>query len=183
MKIKISALVLLMSLSLMNCGNDDGGDAPSNADFTYEGQNYSFNSGYSVDGVEPAFGYYYTDFVLGTSSFTLNESVLPTVAISDFEMTDAILYVNLLNEGESFETGTYVFSNTEMPKYFEFGYIRLPGEDTFFDLEDDYLFINGGTVTVSGAPSNYSLVFNVTIAGGQNVSFTYNSNLVYLDAF
>ncbi len=174
-----------MSLSLVSCGNeDDGGSPPAIVDFTYEGKSYTFNSGYSVDGVEPNFGYYYTDFILGTSSFTLNEFVLPTVAVGDFQMTEAILYVSLLNEGDSFETGTYVFSTTELPKYFDFCYIRLPGENNSFDLVDDlYLFINSGSILVSGTPSNYSLDFNVTIYSGQSVSFTYNSNLVYLDAF
>lgn len=185
MKIKTAALVVLISLSLMNCGYNDngGGDSPSTVDFTFEGQGYSFNSGYSVDGVEPNFGYYYTDFVIGTDSFMLNESILPTIAVQDFQMTTAILYVNLMNEGDTFETGTYVFSNTEVPKYFEFGYIRLPGNDNEFNLGDDYLFFDAGSVTVTGGPANYSLAFDVTLSNGQNVNFTYTSNLVYLDAF
>ncbi|GAB4166018.1 MAG: hypothetical protein Tsb0033_27980 [Winogradskyella sp.] len=179
MKSNFNNLILPVLLTiLVGCSNTDDGDNSSSADYSYNGESINFNFGISVDG-EESFGYYNNDFVIGTSMFSIDENTLPTISINDFQSTQAILYATLYNEGSSFEVGTYNYSQTDISKYFDFGYIRFPGEDNEFDLTDDYIVINGGTITVSGSEGNYTVIFDVNLANGDTLDFTYDNSFIY----
>lgn len=180
---KLSLSIFSLLILIFSCSSDD---SSSSSDFNFDGQNISFTHGFAVDGIEAeSNGYYSFDFILANAAFTLNETILPSIGFDNVDNVDALLILELLNESDTFQTGTYTFSSNEpLPQYFDYFFIRLPGEDGVFDFQDIYLTATSGSVTISGSALNYSLSFDIDLSNGQNLNFEFQANdFTYLDAF
>lgn len=170
-----AALALLATAS---CKDDEGGPPPVTDAIMFDGKGYNGEKGlvfdYGDDGE-----YYNYDFMVADANITMEDL--------EADQIDAtfLMYAELFSLGtESFRTGTFTSGAGENLYYTNIQLIVDTNNDGMLSSEDQLYDVQNGDFTVAGGTgTNYTLTFDLTVAGGKKLTGTYSGNFEYIDPF
>ncbi|RNI23569.1 hypothetical protein EFB08_18745 [Rufibacter latericius] len=178
--------LLLCSFLVASCGNDDEEEvAPLDNQIEYENNRYALTVGLSFDlgpigFVENSNTHYAQAFIIADTA----------TATQDPNM---YLELYLFSSGATaFKTGTFEFADLSNETSEEAAEAKYQGKNFFIesffykDANDDQEFdedtetfsITGGTVTISGTPSNYTIECDVQLENNQGLKAHYSGDIV-----
>lgn len=177
-----NSLIGLIILILCSC-TDDSGTTPTST-LTFNGNTYTIADAYVDDygnedpletGIDTHFGY-----EIGVSD-AVHTVIVESPDDQYFGGTDGVsfrLYVSIYRPNNTDIDGTYQFIDDDVATFadidgelfFTGGEIELD-EDNLApngDLDGDEFEVVGGTITITGADSDYTITFNIEVADGDN---------------
>jgi len=179
-----SCFLFIFLCTLLSCSNDDEGS--NNQGIVVNGNNYNLDYGVIVDdGINSGGTHHELYFVISDAPVEI--TAIPNTLIG-FEALNSSIAINfVLNSfGDSFEPGEYVYDenfgdNGTSYFYLEPIYIDGNGDNELNDPEDTILFINGGSIVVSGSLPDFVLDFNISLTNGETLEFRYDRGFDYID--
>jgi len=162
-----------MGLSVFSCSKDKEEPAPeidAKNELEYNGQTYSLNHGAVTE-----YGY--------DGTHTNNEFHLFKVIAEDNPVVPVYLYLDLYSPHENtFSGGTFHFIDTDGPEvdlegkaYFDDGFL-IRNMNLTDETAEEVVYVNGGSVKISGEGTQYKLEFNLELENGETVIGSYGGS-------
>lgn len=163
--------LVLISLILFACDNDDDNSQVNSSHFNYDSNNYNLIAGQIID--------------WGSSSGYSNFSIYLFTEDISWPVTEDInysrVYFNIFSEEDLFDlqTGTYNFSsnsNEITSGTFD------SASNIFIDInsnDEDIIDIESGVLEITQNGPIYELKFNLTTLSDEVITGYYNGSLVY----
>lgn len=170
MKKTLTYLLLASVVILSSCKDDDDSTVSISGSVVYDGTTTSLNNGLIVDyGEDVDYNEYNYDFYLSDGAIDYTAT-----SYSEIFKGSIVVYLELYNEGSSFETGTYTFDGSS--NYIASAYINTGGS---FSSE---VYAESGTVTVSGDDSNYTVTYELTFEDETTATGTVGGTFEIMEA-
>lgn len=173
------SVLLALGFLFFSCGDDDGGSTTGGT-FTFDGQTYTAVDGFiedygAVDPFEGGGTATHFNYVMGISDadfVMITDDGDPYFGGSDG--VSIVIYLNLYSDGvTSFQDGTFSFidldgastADISGESFFTRGELELDDDNLApnGDLDGDEYEITGGTITLTGSETNYTIDFDLDI--------------------
>lgn len=159
-KYLIFAAIIIFSSS---CKDDEDDKVKVSGSVEYKGTSYSLSQGlildYGEDFDEYNYDFYFSDGKIDPNADNYEDAFSGSV----------VVYLELYNEGSSFQTGTFTFDGDSK-------YVSSASINTGSTLES-IIDASSGTVTVSGTDDNYTVSFELTFDDETTATGTVKGSL------
>lgn len=173
------SLGLLGLLATASCKDDDGAATPVSGDITFEGKAYTGKKGMLFDFGNDGSHYNY-DFVV------VDAVIVPTDLVTGELNAKFFFWPELYSPGtDKFRTGTFNYNESPAASDYYFNVADLvvdSNNDGKLTSADQAYVAEGGTITVSGTASKYTMSFDITMEGGKKLKGAYTGEYQYMDA-
>ncbi|WP_424961164.1 hypothetical protein [Ekhidna sp.] len=175
----IKSTFLLFGFLIFSCGDDDGGNTAGGT-FTFDGQTYTAVDGFiedygAVDPFEGGGTATHFNYVMGISDADFEKYLDEgDLYFGGDDGVSIVIYLNLYSDGvTSFQEGTFNFidldgasaADISGKSFFTRGELELDDDGLApnGDLDGAEYEITGGTITLTGSETNYTIDFDLVI--------------------